>query len=201
MSDRTRKIGDAIKRARADKSGAKRSGKDAAAGERDEELPLPASPDIELGPLPTEITLTLKGSAVGLARAALVDRVGTLEGLASANTKKGYPRQGRVVHADALTIREHILPKLGAVVELGLHTPQEVRAGVAEAFRPILAPFIKQRGELETVLGDLADRVERFCRGVSDRSFAQGHSARELTAEVAMVKSLPLLAASREGGE
>lgn len=159
-------------------------------------------------------TVSVTGYEAKLVVSALEDRARALESSAKKDDDLGYPGEGRVKKGDAITIREHVLPKLRPVMEIPICSPAECRAGIAEAFREVVRRALwnefqngrsdakiddgdrigePMRVDLEQLLGDLAARVERFGVAVSDRAFAAGHAAREQTAEGLIVASLDAL--------
>lgn len=172
------------------------------------ELEFDAVPPI---PNSARAAVEYSGYEARLAVAALEGRQSNLEKLAKKTEDEGYPKEARIIRGDAQVIADHILPQLRPQVELPLPSPAECRAGIAEALRGLLhgkleheftagrqAAMVddgdridaKPRVDLEVLLGELAERLERFGRSVADRAYAAGHAAREQTAEAAMVRSL-----------
>lgn len=208
MSQKTKRIHDAIRKAK--------NGTEA-------RTPPPERASLPLGlpgdgePVPQQpVHLELAGPLIAITRMALVERADNLDKLAKTNTDRGYLREGKVVKADALTIREHLLP-LVRDTQLELATAANCRAGIAEGLRQVVARALNQefsageeavdaqigsgeRVDLEVLLGDLANRIEHFGRGCADRGYAMGHAAREQTAEVAVLHSLDDLRLSSTDG-
>ena len=159
---------------------------------------------------PKEITVRLVGPLVPLASRAFADRIETLEGLAKKTDAEGYARESRIFKADALTIKDHLLKQLRPQGDLGLEAENEVRAAIANKLRMAVAGYGNRefeagrksgkddrkgsttaaRPSVEVLLGTLADLFVKYARGVSERSYAQGHVARTHTAEQAMLEAL-----------
>lgn len=198
MSQRSKQISQAIEKQR------RKNGKKPAAPP--ERASLPLLPDDGEAVPQKPVTMELAGPLIGLVRMALVERGDTLDKLAKNNADRGYTREGKVVKADALTIREHLLPMVRDT-QLEIATAVNCRVGIAEGLRHVVVRALtreydagmqasdaqignEERVDLEELLGDLANRIEHFGRGCADRGYAMGHAAREQTAEVAMLASL-----------
>lgn len=154
----------------------------------------------------TPVTLPTRRD-YAITTAALEFRAERLKKLAQTALAEGYPREARVMDADVSAIKSHILPAFAEQRELPLATPAAVRAGIANALRPIvhraltglIVKSVAQGGKPRLALDDeretdpsegglrfrenealdrIAERVEHYAQALAQDAYNAGYAAR-----------------------
>ena len=148
------------------------------------------------------VTRALENEAVNIAK------------MAKSTTLKGYGREARLMLADAMAIKEHILPEFREQRELPLVTNEAVRARIQEALRDVVrrgfVGLIAKTSDEENeeqqasalryresdMLEQLAVRIEAFGAEVAERAFSAGYAARDTDPETIALRCVSALSAS-----
>ena len=137
---------------------------------------------------------------------ALEHRSGELTKLAKKTSEEGYPRESRVVAADAAAITTYILPQFKAQQELPLVSTDKLRSHIADAFRGLVRRFLSVGGPRRSgdafqspedkVCDEIARRVEAFAVEIAGNAYAAGYAARNNEPEAVALRSVPTLSVS-----
>ena len=145
---------------------------------------------------------------------ALENEAVNIAKMAKGTSVKGYGREARLMLADAMAIKEHILPEFREQRELQLATTEVVRGRIQEALRDVVRRgFVgliaktsdeddeeQQRSAIgyreSDLLEALAVRVEAFGAEVAERAFAAGYAARDTDPETIALRCVSALSAS-----
>lgn len=145
---------------------------------------------------------------------ALETEAANLIKLAKTTGQKGYGREARLMAADAMAIREHILPEFREQREMPLVTDEQVRAQIQQALRDVVRRGLvglvaktsdeedeeQQRSALgyreNDMLEQLAVRIEAYGAEIAEQAFAAGYAARETDPETIASRSIHALSAS-----
>lgn len=139
-------------------------------------LPL-GEPDRSQAPAPRAIELEVP-RLYSLTVAAIEDRAAKLEKMATGLDGNRYPREVRTLKADALMLREDVLPKFKDQEELQLGTPEEVQYGLRNALQPLVHRALLWDVEEEDLTDWLVERLEPFARDLAERAYHAGYAAR-----------------------
>lgn len=172
----------------------------------------PRLSDAELGKEPVElrpVELQVRRD-YSLTVTSLEHRLAEIEKLAKKTEDEGYPREARVMKADAERLREAIIPEFKPFIELPLIQPEQLQWGIRNKLRGVVHRAITHAAkagdvradvdEAERILIDqLAIRVGSMARSCVERGYAAGIAARESDPDALASKALDCLTTKGEG--
>jgi hypothetical protein len=133
--------------------------------------------DEQLATLPSPLEFPSRRHAF-LTVAAIEDRAATIESLAKKADDEGYHRIARELKADALMLKEDVLPKIREQQELALAGPEEATNAIASYIADTIRYGLKDKDNPEAFIDRVASRLERAFEAVYEIGFAVGTSRR-----------------------
>jgi hypothetical protein len=130
-----------------------------------------------------------------ITRIAIEQRAESLKKLASKTSDEGYPREARVIAADAQALNEDVLPQFRDQAELPLASYEDVKYGIANLLRGNVWKHVQQAADDQVdhrnlLLDVIGSKVAQLLIAVAERSYTAGFRAREETPEFFALKSL-----------
>jgi hypothetical protein len=130
-----------------------------------------------------------------ITRIAIEQRAESLKKLASKTSDEGYPREARVIAADAQALNEDVLPQFRDQAELPLASYDDVRFGIQNLLRGNVWKHVQQAADDQVdhrnlLLDVIGSKVAQLLIAVAERSYTAGFRAREETPEFFALKSL-----------
>lgn len=121
---------------------------------------------------------------MSLVTEALEHRMDSLDKLAKKNDDEGYPSLGRKVKADAMQIREIVLPAFREQRELPIANPGDILSGVTSLIGPAFAKIpMTEKTDADSrdreIIETIAPRIARAIAIAAERGFWAGEASRE----------------------